>query len=406
MERIVIDVEVCQKVYSTLERNEIKHIVMNSLNVVDQLTLDEPIELDKLSSDLITEHIFSIICSLKNNKDQNNNIIRITEGTGFRVFIYQATLEDAATETMQSDSEDLPVSSQWILPSHEFHGLWENLCYSPNIKENLLNYIETTMEFSNRNVDSNIISWNRVVLLHGPPGTGKTSLCKALAQKATIRMHKYFSRGQLVEINSHSLFSKWFSESGKLVMKLFNSIKLLLEDSESLVCILIDEVESLAHARKSCTNGTEPSDSIRVVNALLTQLDQIKRYKNVLILTTSNVTEAIDLAFVDRADIKQFIGYPDEKAIAKIYLSCIGELAKTGLVKVDPSTTDDKLAQAEATKLIKLSIGLSGRALRKIPFLAYALFKPIDKVFDYLTFNKAMIKAVEKYKHDELINDK
>lgn len=116
-------------------------------------------------------------------------------------------------------------------------------------------------------------------------------------------------------------------------MKLFNEIKVLLEDSESLVCILIDEVESLAHARKSCTNGTEPSDSIRVVNALLTQLDQIKRYKNVLILTTSNVTEAIDLAFVDRADIKQFIGYPDEKAIAKIYCSCIGELAKVIFIR-------------------------------------------------------------------------
>lgn len=111
-------------------------------------------------------------------------------------------------------------------------------------------------------------------------------------------------------------------------MKLFNEIKVLLEDPQALICILIDEVESLAHARKSCTNGTEPSDSIRVVNALLTQLDQIKRYKNVLILTTSNVTEAIDLAFVDRADIKQFIGFPDEAAIARIYRTCLQELER------------------------------------------------------------------------------
>ena len=48
-------------------------------------------------------------------------------------------------------------------------------------------------------------------------------------------------------------------------------------------------------------SGSEPSDAIRVVNALLTQLDQVKRYPNVLILTTSNVTGAIDLAFVDRS---------------------------------------------------------------------------------------------------------
>ena len=46
--------------------------------------------------------------------------------------------------------------------------------------------------------------------------------------------------------------------------------------------------------------GSEPSDAIRVVNALLTQIDQIKRFPNVIILTTSNVTGAIDLAFVDR----------------------------------------------------------------------------------------------------------
>lgn len=45
-----------------------------------------------------------------------------------------------------------------------------------------------------------------------------------------------------------------------------------------------------------------------------------------LIMATSNVTEAIDLAFVDRADIKQYIGPPPVAGIFKILTSCIVEL--------------------------------------------------------------------------------
>lgn len=40
------------------------------------------------------------------------------------------------------------------------------------------------------------------------------------------------------------------------------------------------QVESLTAARKSAMQGQEPSDAIRVVNALLTQIDHIKRYLN------------------------------------------------------------------------------------------------------------------------------
>ena len=104
-------------------------------------------------------------------------------------------------------------------------------------------------------VNSQIVTCNRVVLLHGPPGTGKTSLCKALAQKLSIKLSDRYRSTHLVEINSHSLFSKWFSESGKLVQKMFNEIKRLMEDSRALICVLIDEVESLTAARKKAMSG-------------------------------------------------------------------------------------------------------------------------------------------------------
>lgn len=49
---------------------------------------------------------------------------------------------------------------------------------------------------------------------------------------------------QLIEVNAHSLFSKWFSESGKLVNKLFASIQELVDDPNCFVVVLIDEVSS------------------------------------------------------------------------------------------------------------------------------------------------------------------
>lgn len=239
--------------------------------------------------------------------------------------------------------------------------------------------------FYHRGVNSNVISWNRVVLLHGPPGTGKTSLCKALAQKLSIRLSDRYSYGQLIEINSHSLFSKWFSESGKLVMKMFQKIQELIDDKDALVCVLIDEVESLTAARKSAMQGQEPSDAIRVVNALLTQIDHIKRFPNVLVLTTSNVTGAIDLAFVDRADIKQYIGLPSVNAVFSIYHSCITELMRVGIISPVQQilgvrdlevlrfiNNDATNLSLQLLEIARKSHGLSGRTLRKIPFLAHA----------------------------------
>ncbi len=48
-----------------------------------------------------------------------------------------------------------------------------------------------------------------------------------------------YSHARLLEVNSHSLFSKWFSESGKLVQRLFNSIAELADEQDAFLVVLI-----------------------------------------------------------------------------------------------------------------------------------------------------------------------
>jgi len=47
-------------------------------------------------------------------------------------------------------------------------------------------------------------------------------------------MRARFRKGHLIEINSHSLFSKWFSESGKLVMRLFDGIRVAAQKEDEV----------------------------------------------------------------------------------------------------------------------------------------------------------------------------
>lgn len=77
-------------------------------------------------------------------------------------------------------------------------------------------------------------------------------------------------------------------------MKLFSHIGEIADDEECMVVVLIDEVESITSARSNSATSNEPGDAVRVVNAVLTSLDALKRRPNVLVLCTSNLIDSVD----------------------------------------------------------------------------------------------------------------
>lgn len=381
-----LHVEVVQKRGSQANKDFIKDIVHSHLANFVSITPGVTIKNNEFEDNLVLkDHIESItLCD-----EEQNSEVAVTE-CELVYHVYKFDIFGVETDTMTdaASGEEIAAADIWALPTEEFHGLWESLIYDTKLKEDTLRFVETAFEFADRRVDPNVVSWNRVVLLHGPPGTGKTSFCRALAQKLAIRLNNKFPRARLLEINAHGLFSKWFSESGKLVAKLFDRIREIVEDHSLLACVLVDEVESLAHARRAALSGLEPSDSIRAVNAILTQLDRLKRHPNALVLTTSNVTGAIDVAFVDRADIKRRVGPPSERAAYEILRGCCGEMMARGVVApreqlfalriLEASRFADTEGSHASLRLWAVAreaaaAQVSGRAMRRLPFLARAL---------------------------------
>ncbi len=140
------------------------------------------------------------------------------------------------------------------------------------------------------------------VLLHGPPGTGKTRLARAVANE---------SDASFFLINGPEIMGSAYGESEKRLREVFEEA-----NANAPSIVFIDEIDSIAPKRDRVSGEAEK----RLVAQLLTIMDGLEARAHVVIIAATNRPEAIDEALrrPGRFDREIIIGVPDERGRREI----------------------------------------------------------------------------------------
>jgi hypothetical protein len=115
------------------------------------------------SNQILSESIQRIVIKVPKNE-------KISRWQAELVILPYTLIDQVPDREYIDDDDDSPTFELWNLPNKYIDGLWESIITDPDIKKNLLGYSDSSIRFSKANIDSTIISWNRMALLYGPPG--------------------------------------------------------------------------------------------------------------------------------------------------------------------------------------------------------------------------------------------
>lgn len=158
------------------------------------------------------------------------------------------------------------------------------------------------------------------VLLHGPPGCGKTLLAKAvassIAKKESERRGEKV-RGYFLNIKGPELLNMYVGETERNIRQVFRRAKEKAGEDTPVV-IFFDELESMARMRGS---GISSDVETTIVPQLLVEMDGVEGMKNVIVIGASNREDLIDPALLrpGRFDEKITIPRPGPAELCDIF---------------------------------------------------------------------------------------
>lgn len=256
---------------------------------------------------------------------------------------------------------------------------WEDVGGLEEVKKELQEAVEWPMKYPGL-YDKLGHSMPRGILLHGPSGTGKTLLAKAVATQ---------SEANFVSVRGPELLSKWVGESERGIREIFKRAR------QSAPCVIFfDEIDSIAPIRGA---GGETAVTERVVSQLLTELDGMENMHGVIVLAATNRADMIDPALLRPGRFDKIIQIPlPDKESRKSILKINAEKIPTVSDESDPTHVDFE-------KLSELTDGLSGADTASIANTAVSLVihEFLDSHPDVKDIEKKDVDAKVTMKHFE-----